>query len=340
MSSGSDAFSFNAIADMTSCTPATISWSVVPGTIASFAGLTLAVTNAEIAQVPPPSSTSTGTFPTHSAKARRHSHLHARRTETQVIGQNIDASTGTFTWARVNVADGWYAITATFSDGFDAQKSDPFFVVNRTDTSCLGTTFTASQTSHSSGSTIGQTSHSASHTTESAGYISLSSPSAANTSLVLDTTRHDAKLPPGAVAGIVVGAILVLVAGILVFFLRIRSRHRDARSRDSPTSFSPYPLPSAGTLPDSAASVTALALDRSISAAVVQSQEEMFEKMARMGDSMRALEREQDEETSDTQNVTEQLRAMAQRVALMEARVETLQSGDRPPPEYTVTQPP
>ncbi|KAJ7691052.1 hypothetical protein B0H17DRAFT_1134067 [Mycena rosella] len=302
---------------MTACASAKITWEAVPGTIASFAGLNLSITNAGVPQPPPPSSAPTGASATSSAKAARRSHLSARATVTQEIADNIDASTGTYTWRRVNVTEGWYSTAAAFSDGVAMQQSDPFFVVNGTDTSCLPGGTAPKSTS--------RTSESANTTSQTKSAGPTSSPSAAATSLAASTARHPAKFPPGAIAGIVVGAILVLT-GILVF-LRIRSR------RASPP-LSVYSPPSEAPYPDNLSSAV-LAWNRPIAPGIVRSQEKMFQKVARMQDeSIHAVE--QDGEGSHTPDVTEQLRAMAQRVALMEERVQTL---DRPP-DYAVAQSP
>ncbi|KAJ7471816.1 hypothetical protein FB451DRAFT_308435 [Mycena latifolia] len=280
---------FNDIAEMTTCTPATISWIALPGTVASGLKINLTMTNAGISQSPLSSSAS-DTSAAHSARAWHRSHRYARGTVTQQIASDIDASLGTYTWASVNVSAGWYSIIATGHLPGDPgiAESNAFFVVNGADTSCLGT---ASR--------------------------SISSPSAAGTSLAPATARHDAEFPPGAIAGIVVGAILVLVAGILVF-LRIRSQH--ARARIFPVY--PFQSQSGGTVSDKARASTVLTLDVPMAAGVVESQEQMFRKIAHMQDDMRALER--DGEGSDTPGVAEQLRAMAERVALMEARVQML----------------
>ncbi|KAJ7471815.1 hypothetical protein FB451DRAFT_1251067 [Mycena latifolia] len=331
MSDDSEGWSFNAIAEMTTCTPATITWNDIPGTIASFAGINLTITNSGVTQnPPPPASSASGLSATHSARAWHRSYRYARGAVTQDIADDVDSSTGTYTWASVNITQGWYSLTATSSLGIPDQHSKPFFVVNGTDTSCFGGTASRSISSSSHSSSVSPTSQSVDAVSHATSASPTNSLSAAGTSLAPATARHAAKFPPGAIAGIVVGALLVLVAGILVF-LRIRSRRARARS----SSVSPFPPPSGGTVPDTDRASTILAVDRPIATSVVESQAQMFDKIARVQEDMRALEREGEGSDSDTPDMAGQLRAMAERVALMEVHIQTL-SGDRPP-DYTST---
>ncbi|KAJ7471817.1 hypothetical protein FB451DRAFT_1251074 [Mycena latifolia] len=46
----------------------------------------------------------------HSGRVLHRSHRYVRGTITQEIANNIDGSTGTFTWASVNVSAGWYCV--------------------------------------------------------------------------------------------------------------------------------------------------------------------------------------------------------------------------------------
>ncbi|KAJ7243553.1 hypothetical protein B0H12DRAFT_827979 [Mycena haematopus] len=325
---GSAEFTFDDIAEMTTCNPATITWTAVPipSTIASVAGFDLSITNSGVSQPPPPSSSAAIT---HSARSWGGSHPYVRATITRDIAHNIDASTGSFTWTTVNVTTGWYSVIATFSDVFGLPpefgpppESAPFFVANGADTSCL---VAASSLSISS---------TASHTTPSSTSVSPSPTS------VTGTGRQVAKFPSGAIAGIVVGAILVLGAMIMVI---LRARFRKKPSHIAP--FLPlynssdalvYALPNAtrnGPLRGHTSEKTAHVLDSAtyldnsspqIAGSAIQPQVRALDAQSGPGG-------DGGDGTSD--RMTQQLRAMAERVALVEARVETF--AVEQPPDYS-----
>ncbi|KAJ7746470.1 hypothetical protein DFH07DRAFT_776366 [Mycena maculata] len=110
----------------------------------------------------------------------------------------------------VNVTARWYALVASFLITDSNFTSAPFYIVNGSDTSCLGTVASSSSTS-TQGSSTSTTSTSAS---SGAGSTSTS------IALPVDTSP---KIDRGAIAGGVIGGLAVIAAAIAYFYLCLGS---------------------------------------------------------------------------------------------------------------------
>ncbi|KAF7334706.1 hypothetical protein MVEN_02301300 [Mycena venus] len=366
-------FEFAKISDMTTCEPASITWMYSPVKVDDSLALALTITNNGVPQAPPPSTTATGTFSTPSV-GRRVNHLFERDgtvNQSITIGQGVDPLSRIITWASVNVTQGWYAILGAMNLPGVSQESSFFFVFNGTDTSCLRTKSVSRVSSVAGG-------------TSSDGSIPRSSSVAGGSSttgvtLPVSSSKNNRGATVGGLVGGVVGGVLIVLAA-LILILRCRSRRASANIPSTPTRQAtdlPISRPPRATKP-------VLALDRPIAPAVVESQEAMFIKLARLQEEMRAREREASEghetpnplgraeeedarllpvssetphdnqvlesaelrpaepefselnlEQMSTPDLARQLRAMAQRVALMEARMQSHGISDERPPDYS-----
>ncbi|KAJ6587872.1 hypothetical protein B0H19DRAFT_1057175 [Mycena capillaripes] len=134
------AFQFNKIPDMTTCKPTVVTWIYAPVTVDDQLVLTLAITNHDVPQSAPLSGTSTGAPATHMG-ASCVSSLSGRdeAASHNITHSPLDPAFPSFTWQSVNVTEGWYAILATMNLPGFLSRSTSFFVENGTDTSCLRT---------------------------------------------------------------------------------------------------------------------------------------------------------------------------------------------------------
>ncbi|KAJ6582863.1 hypothetical protein DFH09DRAFT_1437290, partial [Mycena vulgaris] len=347
-------FSFNNISEMTTCIPTTITWSYTPAVNSVSLNFSLSITNlGAIKPSPPPLTTSA-----HMIRARNSVSRREIGTESIIAG-SIDPSAGSYTWPSVNVSAGWYVLFADL--GHIGSGSLSFYVANGTDTSCIR-------------------SNAVSLSASSPTSASLATSSPPSGPAVITAAAHGSKVNRGAIAGGVLGGLFILVATISIIF-RCRSR---TRIPSTPAS-SPPISPAAATLSHHHGQ-TVLALDRAMAPGVVASQGEMFEKLARMRESMRILEEQQqgsegavdardgaqdgEEEAAhlvnqsasepaleahlqasasppqpgassgaraDAPDMAQQLRAMAERLALMEAHLhQTHGLPEERPPDYTV----
>ncbi|KAJ6550310.1 hypothetical protein B0H19DRAFT_1265148 [Mycena capillaripes] len=135
-------FSFNKISEMTTCTSTTITWIYVPITdaVSDAMDLTLTITN---------------DLPGNNVPDLFQS----------LSDGSLDPRAGSYIWSSVNVTEGWYSLVANFTPGVAASEDSlPFYVVNGTDTSCLGILAgspAASSPTASPTSSVGPTSSSA-----------------------------------------------------------------------------------------------------------------------------------------------------------------------------------
>lgn len=164
---------FNAIQNMTTCASAPITWHY--GGNESY--LVLAVTNIGVNQNPSKVA----------SLARRQNS--AGTTVLQTLA-NVTAQTGTWTWASVNLTQGWYEIRGIV--GSLTALSSPFYISDGSNTSCLTSTSTAS-------------------------------PSATPSPVSNLTSSNDKKT--GVIVGSVIGA-LVGVSLIVAFAIWLRRRKR------------------------------------------------------------------------------------------------------------------
>lgn len=196
-------FSFSKINEMTACTPATIPWTYVGSASNVILEMALFVTNNGVAQPSAPPSTAVGTFSTTTQfQGSRRSSLYRRDIITKAIVERINPALGAYTWPLVNVPTGWYVLNASLA--FTSPiLSQPFYVDESTDTSCLASTSTTS--SSPSGSTT-----------------ATSSTSASPTGPIIPTLPVNAvsgsKVNRGAIAGGVIGGLAILAAAIAAFF--------------------------------------------------------------------------------------------------------------------------
>ncbi|KAF4563704.1 hypothetical protein EYR36_002944 [Pleurotus pulmonarius] len=204
-------FFFGSVTEMATCRPASIFWSYAGPSLP----FQLIVTNNDVSQaasIPPlPSSTPTPTTtrpPLSDVVAPRAIPTFANLDGlvVQTISTSFSPFDDSIVWGAVNVPQGWYKLASYIAEGTYSAESRPFFVRNSTDVSCL---VAASPPASSSSPTSSSTSSSAS-TSGSATQIPV--PVSASSSRGISA---------GAIAGIVVGAA-ILLAGIAAFFF-IRS---------------------------------------------------------------------------------------------------------------------
>ncbi|KAF7343218.1 hypothetical protein MVEN_01753100 [Mycena venus] len=147
-------FSFNKITGMTTCVPATITWIYTPVTDPHAVDLTLSITNVDVSQIP--STVESAPSPVNQS----------------LTSEPANAATGVYTWAQVNVTEGWYALVAAFpSQVSDPEKSLAFYVINGTDTSCLKSLTAATPSSTSSGTLTSTLASPSSSATQSSGSV-------------------------------------------------------------------------------------------------------------------------------------------------------------------------
>ncbi|KAJ6565844.1 hypothetical protein DFH09DRAFT_1081500 [Mycena vulgaris] len=238
----------------------------------------------------------------------------------QTIAEGLDPSSGTYTWASVNVTAGVYSLQAStpLPGGIVEDWGTSVTVVNGTNTSCLAPTVHSSASSGTSSPRPPATLTITPHT-------STAPPTASN-----PTNKRASKTSPGIIAGAVVGALALIAAAFTCVPLRITApiptplRHPSVAGRGSPTT---------------------IALDRPVAPGVVESQEAMLLKSAGL------LRRRRDEESASSSQaqshvdvhqvglgaepgqaeVAQQLREMAERMALIEVQIRM----NDPPPGYT-----
>ncbi|KAJ7931314.1 hypothetical protein B0H13DRAFT_1959882 [Mycena leptocephala] len=183
------ALAFNKIPEMTTCSPALITWMYSPVTSDDPLELTLFITNAGVAQISAPASTATGTFTPNVARA-----VERRDTVTyQITSVPINPASRMFIWSSVNVTEGWYAMIGTIPLANFNQQSTPFYVENGVDVSCISSSSSSSP----------------------------SSPSRPNPRQVALHLVGIPRLPlgePGAIAGGVIGGLAVVAAAIAAYF--------------------------------------------------------------------------------------------------------------------------
>ncbi|KAF8137843.1 hypothetical protein K438DRAFT_1786316 [Mycena galopus ATCC 62051] len=260
------------------------------------------------------------------------------------------AAPPTFTWQPVNVPQGMYVFLATL-DG-TGYFPGGFFVSNGSNTSCLDSAVLISSSAASTTKTT---------------QTSTSNHSTASASGVVPSSSGGSKINHGAIAGIAIAGFFV-VLGAMIFILR-RHRSRATRAIPAPDLRHISPMPTGEVTSTQVLSgppnASKMALERPIAPAVVESQEAMFLKLARMREEMRIRERREsgDEGALDTpgradtgasflppdseiggglevngmgppSDFAQQFHAMAQRVAVMEATMRTHGISNEQPPEY------
>lgn len=128
----------------------------------------------------------------------------------QIWSSSLDAASQSWTWPQVNVSSGYYIIEGAVL-GSSAQ-SQPFFVASGSDTSC-----------------VPQSSSSISTPTTSSTTSSISSPSSPASSSD-PATGSTKKTNVGAIAGGVIGGVIILAVGLAALLL-LRKNKRASRSR-------------------------------------------------------------------------------------------------------------
>ncbi|KAJ7868592.1 hypothetical protein B0H14DRAFT_2729625 [Mycena olivaceomarginata] len=178
-------FSFNKIAEFTTCTPASNNL------------LTLFITNDGVIRLP------TGTFATPDPRA-----MHRRDVTTQQINPDpINPLVRDFTWNSVNVTAGWYELTAKLNLPGYIQESVAFYVQNGTDVSCIAAPSSSSSSTPADPTSSGTSSGSPTTT------------GVAETSgVTLPVTSGASKVNRGAIAGGVIGGLAVVAAVIAAYF--------------------------------------------------------------------------------------------------------------------------
>jgi hypothetical protein len=114
---------------------------------------------------------------------------------TQFLGSNINVTSENWTWQQVNVPSGYYVVEGLVND--NSMQTDPFFIANGSDTSCLDSEPSSSNTNPTS--TLSPT-----------------------------TTSHKKAKVAAIVGGIIGGAIIIAVVLALLF---LRKFSRPSRSR-------------------------------------------------------------------------------------------------------------
>lgn len=202
---------------LTTCTVHNVSWSYD----GPNARLSIAATNSGVPQGPPPAP-----FPSRAVVTLSDNGVvralrpRAPDTITDFIVRDLEASALHMTW-KVNVPSGWYTIVA--ASGFGRlDQTDPFFVQDGPDTSCLLGGPTSSSTSSLSPSSSNPVSEAPQET------VSPPAPIA--------STSKDNHV--GIIIGVVAGVVVALIV-ILIAFLCLRRRKH---AQDRPASV----LPGAG----------------------------------------------------------------------------------------------
>ncbi|KAJ6565834.1 hypothetical protein DFH09DRAFT_1472561 [Mycena vulgaris] len=158
---------------MITCTPAKISWTYTAGTITNDIMRLLMVKDSSI---------------------------------DMITDRVIDLSTGSFTWASVNVTAGNYTLEAEFPADTALSSSLPVSVVNGPNISCLA-------------------SRSQSSTTRGTSSMNPPATSSATSSPPLNTSnKHTSKTSPGVIAGAVVGALVLIATALIAYLCRSSNR--------------------------------------------------------------------------------------------------------------------
>ncbi|KAJ6565837.1 hypothetical protein DFH09DRAFT_462390 [Mycena vulgaris] len=281
-------FKFARQADMITCTPATISWTYIAGETSNNVMKLLMVKGHFI---------------------------------DMITDGVIDPSTGSYTWASVNVTAGNYTLAAAFPPDTTPPTSLPVFVVNGPNISCLASTLGGTPSA----------SLPATHTT--------------TTTTPSDTTlRRTSKTSPGIIAGAVLGALALLATALSAYLCVTRRTRRGARRPlDSPrveSQMLPEIQQQAGT-----PAMTVLALDRPVASGVVESQEAMMFKIQGLRSGVLSARESPTQSQVDVHqrgpgqvDMAQQLREMAERMAFVEAhiRVTGVPESAEPPPGYTL----
>ncbi|KAJ3837826.1 hypothetical protein F5878DRAFT_621322 [Lentinula raphanica] len=242
---------------LNTCSSFTVSWLWGIDGIPLPKNMTLSVTNINVTQQDPPTSSSSqilNTFTDTSVVTLARRQIIPSVASGSVIATGtVSASSGsstplpglleslsttldpssqtTFTWDKVNLPQGWYEFLATATDAGDVAggvggifttwnaTSDPFFIWNSSDVSCLAVITSPSTSSGSSGAT-----NTAGQSSPSAGG-SLSTSSSVN---------------GGAIAGGVIGgiaAVVILIGAYLSYRARSRKNVLDGNGRSSRPNF-------------------------------------------------------------------------------------------------------
>ncbi|KAF9494809.1 hypothetical protein BDN71DRAFT_927141 [Pleurotus eryngii] len=201
-------FFFGSVTEMATCRPATVFWAYAGPSVP----FQLIVTNNDVSQtasIPPlPSSTPTPTTrpPLSDVVAPRAIPTFANLDGlvVQTISTSFSPFDDALVWDVVNVPQGWYKLASYIADGTYSAESRPFFVRNSTDVSCLVVDSPPSTSSSPTGSSTS------------------SSASTSATQIPVPVSASSSRgISAGAIAGIAVGAA-ILLAGIAAFFF-IRS---------------------------------------------------------------------------------------------------------------------
>ncbi|KAJ7096064.1 hypothetical protein C8R44DRAFT_748924 [Mycena epipterygia] len=212
-------FTFNEISNMTTCTPATITWRYESFSDDLSSDLTLSITNVGVVQAPAPSSTITGSFSSviNAGAIGRAVYISRRDLTQSITGGTIFPTVETYTWLSVNVTAGWYVLTATIVPSDSATESTSFYVTNGSDTSCLATTSSSVTASNPT----------------SSGSATSSAPPLSTSGVTLPVNVGSSKVNRGAIAGGVIGGLAVLAAAIAAYFY-LRYASASTGSRASP----------------------------------------------------------------------------------------------------------
>ncbi|KAJ7913346.1 hypothetical protein B0H13DRAFT_2005300 [Mycena leptocephala] len=245
-----------------------------------------------------------------------------------ITPEPLDPLARSYTWSSVKAIPGVYQIAAKSNSAQWLILSGPFNVVNGTDTSCR---FRSTSSVSASGAVTP-----ASQTTSSGPAVTSGGSGPQNR----PSPQIQSKVNTGAIAGGVVGGLAILIA-ILICVIRRRSR---TRISTTPADVSPFLIPGqpgTSTVTQERGK-TGLAWD----APGVGESQEGSGKRHRMGEMMHRDERDAREGGQSTQasavnpsdSVSErseqQLRAMAERLAAMEAHLRTQGHPEEQPPDY------
>ncbi|KAI0747148.1 hypothetical protein C8Q80DRAFT_1179680 [Daedaleopsis nitida] len=191
-------FTFLDLPGAVTCQPATFTWNYV-GEAGTFT-FTLSPSVAPHTNLP-------GTNP-------------RRAVNQRVIATNVADTAKTWTWGSVDAEQGWYTVEAVADSSTWTATSTQFFVTNGTDLSCLYGTTPSSSPSTSIPSTSSGTS------TEST-----SSPTSSPTTVLPVEAATSNRVRTGAIAGAVVGGLIIIGAAIIGYIYFGLCRRAPTRSR-------------------------------------------------------------------------------------------------------------
>ena len=217
--STSAAFAFQTVGEMFTCGQTNIRWTYT----GPSSPLTLNITNINVSQQAPLSTTAAASSTSQSAVAVTVSTAGSQLRNRQYNGfggsylpqvntilvAGIDPTADNYTWNSVDVPQGWYQIYANVQNTVQATSSS-FFVLNGTNTNCVAQFGAApSASANSSTSPV---------------------PGATHTSTLVAPSHHS---NAGAIAGGVIGGIAFLAAAFCAFFyLYLRRRTSRAQHHD------------------------------------------------------------------------------------------------------------